>query len=273
MEPFITANPLGITDLTGCALRDIGWTGTRCPDNGVPPVAQSQTVNGTQGTALQITLLGTDGSNTNALTYSIVTQPARGTLAPPPTLSSAIGVVFTYTPTGNLTGADSFSFQVSNGLSTSNVATVTVNIAAAVRPPVANAQTVSATAGTAQSITLTGSDPGGAPLTYIIVTNPTNGALTGTAPNLSYMANSGFTGTDSFAFRVNDGTLNSANATVTITVTAPAAVVSNSGGGGGGAMSDWTLAALLTLLASRLWAPLLGRNTWAAPKWGKMRGR
>ncbi len=141
MEPFITANPLGLTDVTGCALRDMGWTGTRCPDSSATPVAQSQSANATEDTPRQITLLGTDGSG-NALTYAIVAQPARGTLTAPASLSSANGVVFTYTPAANLNGLDSFTFQVSNAVNVSSEATVTINVAAVNDPPVANAPVV-----------------------------------------------------------------------------------------------------------------------------------
>ena len=49
--------------------------------------------------------------------------------------------------------------------------------------------------------------------------NPTNGVLSGTAPNLTYTPNANFNGSDSFTFRANDGAANSAAATVLITVT------------------------------------------------------
>jgi gliding motility-associated-like protein len=60
-------------------------------------------------------------------------------------------------------------------------------------------------------------------LTYTILTNPSNGTLSGTAPNLTYTPNADFFGTDQFTFRVNDGAgvanSNSNIATVSITVT------------------------------------------------------
>src|SRR5690606_6925593 len=56
------------------------------------------------------------------------------------------------------------------------------------------------------------------PLTYAIASGPANGALSGTAPNLTYTPNANFNGADSFSFTVNDGTVNSAAATVSITV-------------------------------------------------------
>ena len=237
MEPFNTANPQGLTDFTGCVLRDLGWQGTRCVD--VPgaassPTALAQTVAATEDTPKQITLQGTD-PDTASLTYAIVTQPTRGTLTAPASLVSSTGVVYTYTPAANLNGADAFVFQVSDGSNPPATATVTINVAAVNDAPVANSQTVSATAGTAKVITLTASDIEGSTLVYSIVTNPAKGTLTGTAPNLSYVANNGSSGIDTFTFRVNDGGLYSGNATVTINVSAPA----GSGGGGGAGVARW----------------------------------
>ncbi len=83
-------------------------------------------------------------------------------------------------------------------------------------PPVANAQTVTAIVATPLAITLTGADYEASPLTFTVVTPPTQGVLTGTAPNLTYTANSLAMVSDSFTFKVNDGSADSAVATVTI---------------------------------------------------------
>ncbi len=54
---------------------------------------------------------------------------------------------------------------------------------------------------------------------YIILTHPTNGVLTGTGPYLTYTPNPCFeNGQDSFVYKANDGTNDSAPATVLITV-------------------------------------------------------
>src|SRR3989344_1257175 len=84
--------------------------------------------------------------------------------------------------------------------------------------PTADSQNVSVTENSSVNITLTGSDPEGSPLTYIVVSTTNNGTLTGTAPNLTYTPNANFTGTDSFTFKVNDGSLDSTLKTVSITV-------------------------------------------------------
>ena len=67
-------------------------------------------------------------------------------------------------------------------------------------------------------ITLSASDPDSDPLTYIIDTEPSNGTLSGTAPNVTYTPRANFNGSDSFTFRAYDGKLYSNSATVSIMV-------------------------------------------------------
>ena len=88
--------------------------------------------------------------------------------------------------------------------------------------PVAFAQSVTSLLLKAKSITLTGSDTDGDPLTYVLVTGPAHGTLSGTAPNVTYTSTGNAAGVDAFTFKVNDGTTNSAPATVTITLSASA---------------------------------------------------
>ena len=68
------------------------------------------------------------------------------------------------------------------------------------------------------TIMLTGSDLNGDSLTFNLITQPSNGVLTGTIPTLTYTPNSAWTGVDSFTYIANDGIINSEEATVTITV-------------------------------------------------------
>jgi hypothetical protein len=121
MEPRYSLRTGSHTDLTTCALYDMGWTGNRCPD-GVN--ASAQTVNVTKDAQMSITLQASDG-NGDALTYSIVSQPAHGTLG------MLNGAAVTYTPASGYTGADQFSFNASDAVVTSNTAVVTINVAAA----------------------------------------------------------------------------------------------------------------------------------------------
>ena len=88
------------------------------------------------------------------------------------------------------------------------------------------------------TVTLTGNDPENDPLTYIISTLPLHGDLydgTGTGGThitsvpytvtdathkVTYQPNTSYSGTDSFGFKVNDGAIDSAEATISITVSA-----------------------------------------------------
>ena len=67
-------------------------------------------------------------------------------------------------------------------------------------------------------ITLYSTDPKGKSLIYSVVTNPTHGTLTGTAPSLTYTPNLNYHGVDTFTFKANNGSLDSNIATVTITM-------------------------------------------------------
>lgn len=86
--------------------------------------------------------------------------------------------------------------------------------------PVADAQSVTTNEDTAAAITLTGSDIDGDTLTFIVVSGPANGSLSGAAPNLTYTPSADFNGSDSFTFKVNDGSIDSSLVTVSTAVTA-----------------------------------------------------
>jgi len=86
-------------------------------------------------------------------------------------------------------------------------------------PPVAQDQSVNIYEDTSVDITLTASDADEDFLTYSVVTSPSNGSLSGTAPNLTYTPNSDYNAPDSFTFIANDGLVDSNVATVSITVT------------------------------------------------------
>jgi len=84
--------------------------------------------------------------------------------------------------------------------------------------PSANTQSVTTDEDIAVDVALTGDDPDGDPLTYKIMTQPTNGSLTGASPNVTYTPNPAYNGVDSFTFTVNDGAVDSEPATVSITI-------------------------------------------------------
>ena len=179
-------------------------------DPQVAPVAAGQSISTSEDTAANIVLTASD-ANGDSLAYAVVSNPSNGILT-----GTAPNLV--YTPSANYNGSDSFTFKANDGIADSAVATVSITVTAVNDTPAATAQSVSVSHNTATAITLAGSDVEGSALTYTVVTNPTNGSLTGTAPSLTYTPNSGHSGSDSFTFRVNDGTADSAAATVTLTV-------------------------------------------------------
>jgi gliding motility-associated-like protein len=178
------------------------------------PVANNLSVTTPEDTALPITLSATDVDAGTTLTYSIVTPPSNGTL------SAVAGAGVTYTPNANYNGPDSFTYRANDGTANSNTATVSITVTPVNDAPIANAQTITINEDQSVAITLTGSDVDGDPLTYSIVANPTNGTLSGTAPNVTYTPNSNYNGSDSFTFKVNDGTVDSNIATISITINA-----------------------------------------------------
>src|SRR6185369_8960540 len=152
------------------------------------PVADAKSLATAEDSALNITLTGSDVDG-DALTFTVVTGPAHGTL----TGTDANRV---YTPAANFNGTDSFTFTVNDGTLDGNVATVSINVTAVNDPPVANAQSITTAEDTAVNITLTGSDVDGDALTYIVVADPTHGTLTGSGVSRTYTPAANYNGPD-----------------------------------------------------------------------------
>ena len=105
-------------------------------DPGAPVISNTATVSTVNGTPTasgsnfaitkdagrSITLKATDPEG-DTLTYTIATPPAHGTL------SAGTGGVRTFTPAAGYSGADSFTFRVSDGSTTSGLATVNLTVA------------------------------------------------------------------------------------------------------------------------------------------------
>jgi len=111
----------------------------------------------------------------NALTYSIVAAPTHGTL-------TGTAPNLTYTPALNYDGPDGFTFKVNDGTIDSNTATVSITVTPVNDGPVANNQTISVAEDTPTGIMLSATDVDGNALTFILLSSPTHGTLSGTAP-------------------------------------------------------------------------------------------
>ncbi|MBV6626860.1 MAG: tandem-95 repeat protein [Rivularia sp. (in: Bacteria)] len=148
---------------------------------------------------------------------------------------------FTYTSLDGFSGTDTFTYTASDGQSTSEPATVEINVEApppgSNTAPVAQNDTYTIAAGeelnvdVASGVLANDTDAEGDRLTATIVSNPTNGGYTFTSDgSFVYTPLEGFNGTDSFTYTVSDGQSTSEPATVEInvgTLTNTAPVVQN----------------------------------------------
>ena len=190
----------------------VSITVTAAPNSA--PTATPKTVTTNEDTAAAIVLTGTDPNVGDTLSFVVVTQPAHGAL-------TGTAPNLTYTPAANYNGPDSFTFKVNDGHVDSTTATVSITVTPVNDAPVANPLTLTAMSGQPTSVTLTGSDIDSATLSFVILTGPTHGTLTGTGATRTYTSAIGYAGPDSFTFAANDSQSQSPPATVSITVTAP----------------------------------------------------
>jgi VCBS repeat-containing protein len=177
------------------------------------PVASDEALTTPEGAAL---LGGVTASDPNGdhLTYSLVSGPAHGTV-----VFNSDGT-FTYMPATNYHGADSFTYQASDGSLASNNGTVSLLVTPINHAPVASDQTVSMAEDHGLTGAVTAGDLNGDPLTYALVGGPAHGTLTfNTDGTYSYTPAADYNGADSFTYKANDGSLDSNIATVSLTVT------------------------------------------------------
>ncbi len=132
------------------------------------------------------------------------------------------GGVFTWTPTEEQGyGVYTFSIKICDDgdpiLCDEEEITVTVNEVNSA--PVANGQSVTTFEDTALVLTLTATDEDEDPLTWIIVSPPIHGTLSGDTQFPTYTPDTDYCGTDSFTFKVKDSLVYSNVATVDITIT------------------------------------------------------
>ena len=172
--------------------------------------------------AQNVTLAWDRNSETNLSNYTLKYGTSSGSY----TAQISVATNLTTATASNLTAGRTYYFVVTArnvaGLESSPSSEVSYLVprTGTNAVPLANAASVTTAEDAPRVITLTGSDADGDPLTFAVVNGPPNGALSGTAPNLTYTPAANYNGSDSFTFRVNDGLTNSAVATVSITVTA-----------------------------------------------------
>jgi len=179
-----------------------------------PPAANDQSLSTSEDVPLNGTLTAADVDG-DALTYAQASGPAHGSLS----ITPATGA-FTYTPALNWSGADGFTFTVSDGHGGTDTGTVTITVSAVNDPPAANDQSLSTNEDTPLNGTVTASDVDSAVLTYARATGPAHGTLSITAATgaFTYTPAANYHGPDSFTFTASDGSGGTDTGLVTITV-------------------------------------------------------
>ena len=182
------------------------------------PVAQDSSFAVAEGGVHAGAVSATDVDG-DTLTYVLVSGPAFGTV-----VFNADGS-FSYQahrqPTVGFIGMDSFTFEASDGLATSNIATVTATIVPVNDAPVAQDSAFTVAEGLVHVGAVSATDVDGDALTFALVSAPAFGTLVFDVDgSFSYEAHDSSGGADSFSFKANDGLADSNVASVSITIIA-----------------------------------------------------
>ncbi|MCW1924797.1 Ig-like domain-containing protein [Luteolibacter arcticus] len=200
----------------GSLVSEPGTITLRVRGKNQKPVAQAGEVTANVGERVLLPLTGLDTDH-DALTYAITKQPKNGVVTgTPPALF--------YQSAPGFRGSDQVSFVVKDGGASSKPAVIKILV---VNPnnhaPVAKTLVTQGPVKKAVSVTLGGTDADGDSLSFRVTSQPENGKLTGKVPNLKLKPAAGFVGSTSFSYVANDGSLDSAPATVTVTIGSPIA--------------------------------------------------
>ena len=180
-------------------------------------------------------VLANDSGNGGNLTAVLDVGPSHGILQ----LNSDGS--FTYNPSSNFNGVDSFTYHAVEGGEASNIATVTITISAVNDPPDAIDDLVSTPSGvTGLFAVLTNDlDAEADVLTISAYTQGNNGSVTSDGTIITYTPNPGFAGTDTFTYTASDG--NAGFDTATVTVDVISCLISDDFEDGTIDLSKWTI--------------------------------
>lgn len=180
------------------------------------PVATSSTFATNEDVSVNGMVSGADADG-DPLAYSIVGNGTKGAA----TIVDATSGAFVYVPSTHATGVDTFTFQVGDGLSVSNLGTVTINIAAVNDAPIASNGSISVSEDFAGNGILVATDVDSSSLSYSILSNGIKGTVTlsnAATGAYTYVPNANANGVDTFSFQVSDGALGSNIATITVNI-------------------------------------------------------
>ncbi|WP_316801641.1 Calx-beta domain-containing protein [Pedobacter frigidisoli] len=178
----------------------------------VPPVASAPALTTSEGTPANGKITATDADG-DVLTYTVTTQPSRGTVVMNP------DGTYTYTPAPNYTGTDAFTVVISDGKGGTAIVTVNVTVTPVNHAPVASAPAISTNEDTLVNGAITASDVDGDPLTFTIATQPAHGTVVLNANGTyTYTPAANYNGADVFTVTVSDGKGGTTTVTINVTV-------------------------------------------------------
>lgn len=155
----------------------------------------------------------------DSVTYALDTNAAHGTVM---VFTSG---VFLYFPQANYYGLDSFLFSISDGNGGGAIYTTTITVTARADAPVAAPDAYLATQGqllaiaAPQGVLANDQDADGDPITAEVLSTTMHGTLALAADgSFTYLANPGYSGSDSFTYRARDGALASFETTVLLQI-------------------------------------------------------
>jgi ELWxxDGT repeat protein len=161
------------------------------------PVVQNVTARTKYDKAVNLTLTASDPRSL-PLTYTVTSSPLHGTLS-----GAAPNLI--YTPATGYIGPDNFTYQVNNGQSSSNTATVSIDVTPN-QPPVADdVFLVGVSAHKPSVVRVSASDPDGDSLTYVIVQQPRSGTIVQEGGQLVYKPGPIPDVEASFTYQASDG--------------------------------------------------------------------
>lgn len=185
-------------------------------------VADSYTVdeNATLSVSSSLGVLNNDtDADGDMLTAQQVTGPTNGSL----TLNSDGS--FTYAPTADFNGTDTFTYTASDATQTSAAATVTISVNSINSSPITAVDSYTLdedsniTVDAANGVLVNDSDPEGATLTAALIDAPQSGTVSlNSDGSFTYTPVANFSATDAFSYAASDGEVTSGATTVTLLV-------------------------------------------------------
>jgi VCBS repeat-containing protein len=195
----------GTATATGTVTITVSAAGNHAPVGVADSYNFDEDVGATIDAANGVLANDTDSDANTTLTALNATTPAHGTV-----VMNTNGS-FTYTPAANYVGPDSFTYQASDGSTNSAITTVSITVHAVNDAPVGNPDSYRVTPNTTLTVTAANgvlkndSDVDSQNLTATVLVSTTHGTLNFAADgSFTYAPNSGFTGTDTFTYRVSD---------------------------------------------------------------------